>query len=225
MAYTYANFKTYLKLRFGNNDALDESTDYYKVWINAAYRMLSERDAIAGKRKIYFPTLETSTDLTTSDGVAYVSVPSDCLAIREIFDETSNVRLDWISYPDYLYKADRDTAASEDAPTYWTRRGTYVYLYPTPDTTYTLRTYYRKRPTALSATTDTSSLGEEWDDVILELATFIGRNWMGEPEKAEYARKLADEMIVNIVGLYDSEEKARREKTRPETWMTERNSY
>lgn len=222
-ATTFANFKTYLKLRFGNSDAFD---DYYGVWVNSAYGQLVNRDKVTpdDRRRLYFPELITSTSSSTADGTAYVSVPSDCLVVYEVFDDTSNVRLNWIPFRDYLAKTDRDTTTAEDSPEGWTRSGSYIYLYPTPDSTYSLTIYYRKRPTSLSETTDTTAIGSEWDDVILELAYAVGRMWSGETEKAEFSMKLAERMMGQIAGLYDAEEKARREKIRPEPSTIERGS-
>ena len=216
----FSEFTTYLKQRFGMADNWDA---VYGVWINTAYRMVANRDTV-GKKKVYFPELNVSTALSTSDGVAYVSVPTDCASVTEVFDDTSNVRLDWIPFSEYLSKTDRDTAAAEAAPTYWNRSGGYIYLYPTPDATYSLTTYYRKRPATLTGT-DVTAIGQEWDDIILELAVFVGRNWANEPDKAEYARKLAEDMITQTVGIYDTEERARREKLRPESFMTDRKTY
>ncbi|MCK9597899.1 MAG: hypothetical protein M0R06_02590 [Sphaerochaeta sp.] len=220
---TFSDMKTRLKLRFGNSDSWDS---YYGTWCNSAYGQLVNRDKITpdDRKRLYFPELITSTSSSTSDGTAYVSTPSDCLVVYEVFDDTSNVRLDWIPFRDYLAKTDRDTTTAEDSPEKWTRSGSYIYVYPTPDSTYSLTIYYRKRPTALSADADVTAIGAEWDDVILELAYSIGRMWAGEIEKSEYSMKLAEKMMSQISGLYDAEEKARREKIRPEASTLDRGS-
>jgi hypothetical protein len=211
-SYSFADLKNYLKLRFGNADSFDS---YYGVWVNSAYTQLCTRD-IVGKRRIEIPELETITTAATVDGTAYVSVPTDCLVIKEIYDTTNNKHLDWIAWGAYIAKTDRATATAENKPDYWIRSGGRIYLYPTPDAAYTLSISYRKRPAALSGDSDVTILGQEWDDVILEMAHYIGRNWVGEMEKAEFSRKLADEMINNIMDIYNREEKARRESVRPD---------
>lgn len=204
---TYTNLTDYLKVRFGNNDAWDS---FYGLWINSAYRQLTSRDSVGGKR-IEIPELDTTSSDATVDGTAYVSVPSDCIAISEIFDETNDVQLEWLAYPEYVGKSDRADTSSEGKPTYWVRSGAYIYLYPTPDDAYTLTIHYRKRPADLSGASDVTVLGEEWDDIILEYAVAIGRDWSNEPEKAMYSRKLADEMTKNLMEIYSREERARRE--------------
>ena len=214
-AYTYSQFvDTYLDFRLGNNSATDS---YRLLWLNQAYRFLTMSDKPFGiKKSLYFPELETSTTSDTTDGVAYISTPSDALIIREVYDTTNDARLDWISWPDYVGKTDRSDTSAEGYPAYWHRRGGSIYLYPTPDSTYTMRVYYKKRVDNLDGSTyNTTEIGKEWDDVILELAVMFGRNWLNEPERAEYAKKTALEMIASIQGSYDAEERARREVIRP----------
>ena len=174
--YTYTLFKSYLKLRCGSNSAFD---DYYGVWVNSAYSFLTTSETIGGVRKrMYFPELEVNDTVTTSNGFAVVSPPTDCLITREIYDSTNTRRLDWIPLSEYVNKTDRADTSAEGQPQKWTRMGSYYYLWPTPDATYSLLVYYKKRPTALSGASDVTAIGKEWDDIILELATSIARNWM-----------------------------------------------
>jgi hypothetical protein len=222
-AYTYSEFKSYLKLQLGNNDAWDL---YLGPWINSAYRLLTTADIVWGVRKrLFFPELETSSSATTVDGTGYVAVPSDCLVVREIFDGTNEVRLDWISWPDYIGKTDRADTSAESTPSYWSRSGSSLYLYPTPDAAYSLTIHYKKRVTDLSGASDVTVIGKEWDDVILEMATFFARNRLNEPERAEYAKKNAVEMISGLVTIYGAEERARREAVRPSEVSDVRSTY
>lgn len=220
-AYTFSQFKEYAKERMGGNDAWDAR---YPVWVNSAYRQLTSRDKV-GSSRIEIPELETSSSATTVDGTAYVSVPSDCISIIEIFDETNDVNLSWTPFDEYISRTDRADTTKEDKPTYWVRSGAYIYLYPTPDSAYTLTIHYRKRPADLSGDSDVTVLGEEWDDVILELAVSIGRDWANEPEKAIYSRKLAESMAKDIMDIYNREEKARDESMRPATRWNQKKSY
>ena len=213
-SYTFTSFKTYLKLRCGGNDAFD---NYYGVFVNGAYRFLTTSDTIWGiKRRLYFPELEASdTTQSTVDGTAYISVPTDCLVVREIYDRTNNRRLDWIPWTEYIKKTDKSDTSSENEPLKWIRSGGYLFLYPTPDAVYAMTVYYKKRPADLSGASDVTVIGKEWDDIILEVATFMARNWMNEPERAEIAKKTAAEMIGGLMTVYGAEERARRETVRP----------
>jgi hypothetical protein len=228
-AYTTANFEDYLLLRLGNNTALQSPTNYLRKFVNQAYRFLAMSDKPLGSRRaLYFPELETSTvtGTTTVDGTAYISTPTDALLVREVYDTTNKKRLDWMSWPDYIGKTDRADTSSESQPSYWHRSGGYIYLYQTPDAAYVMRVYYKLRVNDLDgATYNYTVLGKEWDDVILELAVWFGRNWLNEPERAEYAKKTALEMIVGLQSIYSAEEKARREGFRPTPESIARPSY
>lgn len=225
--YTKTQFEDYLQHRLGGNTAVESPVNYLSVWINGAYRFLTTSDTIWGiKRRLYFPELEASdTTQSTADGTAYISVPTDCLVVREIYDRTNNRRLNWISWSEYIKKSDRADTTAEGDPLKWIRSGTYLYLYPTPDAVYAMTVYYKKRPAALSAADDTTVIGKEWDDVILEVATFMARNWLNEPERAEIAKKTAAEMIGGLMTVYGAEERARRETVRPDEQSNPSNTY
>ncbi len=222
--YTLSNFQTYLKLRFGGNDQLDASTNYYTIFTNEAYRKVYTMDVCRG-RKVYIPELETTGSAATVDGTAYVSVPSDCLQIMEVFDETNDTRLSWLAHPEYVSREDRGDTTAEGKPTHWIRSGERIYLYPTPDDAYTLTVHYRKRPTELSSASDVTDLGKEWDSIVLEYAHGIGRNWTGEPEKAKFSLELGDEMTFNMMGIYAREEKARRERLSLNSAWNDKDTY
>ncbi len=224
--YTKTQFETYLKMRLGGNTSVESPTNFLSVWINGAYRFLTTSDTIWGmKRRLYFPQLEVSGAISTTDGLAIVSPPTDLLVTRELYDTTNNRRLDWIPWSEYIKKTDRTDTSAEGKPLKWTRAGSYYYLYPTPDASYTIYSYYKKRPAALSAAGDTTVIGKEWDDIILEIATFLARNWLNEPERAEIAKKTAAEMIGGLMTVYGAEERARRETVRPSEEELGKNSY
>ena len=198
-------------------------TDHLTRYVNMAYKRLTTADKMwEVKQRFYFPELEVVTSVNTTDGNQYILTPSDCLVLRELYNTTSNVRLDWMSWPDYIGKTDRFTAASETAPTLWHRRGTRIYLSPTPDAVYSINVNYKKRVTSLDGTTyNTTVIGEEWDEVILEIATYIAWYELNQTDKAEVAKKNAREMIAEKIGVYAAEEQARRERVRPDpTWNT-----
>lgn len=221
--WTYANFKAYLKLRLGNADSWDQ---YYGTWVNAAYSHLCSLDVVPGtRRKVVIPDLQTSIPATTVSGISYIAKPSDALFVNEVVDTTNKRRLDWIPLAQYAEKTDTATPASYGPPSYWTRRGNNIHLYPTPGGAYAMTIDYRMLPAALSADASTTVLSPEWDGVVLELAVWAARNWIGEPEKADVARKLATEMISGIISLYDNEERARREKLRPGPASFDRGGY
>jgi len=222
MGYSYADFIAYLKFRLGERTELESATDQsqnlYGVWINSAYRQLTNSDRVWGLALDYcFPELHIeSVPATTSDGVQYVSAPSDCLYIEEVYDYTNSKRLDWIPWSKYVGYTDRYTATSEGEPNEWHRRGEYIYLHPTPDTDGEyIYIYYRKKVPDLSGT-DETLIGSEWDEVILSLATVKGLIWLRDWDTVEKLKDEAREMITNLVGHVSKEQRAQRGKIEPE---------
>ena len=208
-SWTFENLKDYLKIQFGQRTDIESPTNYYGIWVNTAYKRLTTRNRFWGLRQdFYFPQLEVSTTASTSAGVAYVSVPSDALIIRGVWDSTNDRTLDNISWQEYISYTGRATTSSRNKPTEWIRQGTYIYLYPTPDATYSLTIYYRKVPASLSALADVTLIGTEWDEAILLLARIIGLQWMNEMDKVPTLKTEFKEVVSEIMGIYSEEQRA-----------------
>lgn len=212
--WTFTNFKDYAKFQCGQRTDLETGTNYYGVWVNAAYIDLTTRNKFWQLRipkRFYFPELETSTTKTTTDGTAYVAMPTDALIIREVYDTTNNVHLEQIPWSKYIHKTDRTTSTAEGDPTQWVRQGSNIYLYRTPGTTGdTITIYYRKIPAVLTGTSATV-IGIEWDEPILHLALNKGFMWLHEYDKAEIHKKEFIDMVTSLIDVYYEEEKARRD--------------
>lgn len=226
---TFSVLKDFLKVQFGNRTDLEAyvggsgTINLYEKWINLSYKELVTRNRWWGRKAdFYFPQLETdsnreSSTITTTDGTEYVTVPTDALIIRDIWDETNDRALDrvasWSEYVDYTGRA---TASSENKPTEWIRNGTYIYLYPTPDATYTLRVYYRKIPDDLSGSSVTL-IGQEWDEIILLGAKIKGMTWLGDKEDLEETKKEWAEKVDGLIGIYSEEERDIAVRAKPAT--------
>ena len=216
----FDTFKEMLKLRAGNRADLtaagDSSLNYYGIWVNSAYRQLCTQDNILGMRKrLYFPQLMTSTTKTTTDGTAYVAAPSSMLYIVDIFDTTNGRNLSWIPWRKYLEYTDRTSTTSEGEPTEWSRYGAYVYLHPTPDTTgETLTIYYKKLVADLTGEL-TTDIGAEWDDAIVELASYKMFTFLHEHTEAAKCKDAFLEMSVGLADVSYKDEKDLNESFGP----------
>lgn len=221
----FDTLKTYLKLIFDNRADLETPTNYYGVWVNFAYKDLTSRNRWWGRKmKFDFPQLETDSDredaaVTTTDGVAYVSVPTGALIVRDIWDSTSDAELERITWKEYVDQTGRANTSSEGQPTQWVRNGSYLYLYPTPDTTYSLRVYFRKIPSALTGTSSTV-IGEEWDEPILELAAVKGYTWLKNWEAVKAHKEQFMEIVDGLIGIYEEEEKDIEGRIKPDQQST-----
>ena len=233
--YALSDFTDRLKLELGQRTDLESPTDWYDKWINTAYMTLATKKRYFDGRRyhtIYFPELEVvDTSQSTTDGTAYLTTPTDCLHIRKIFDETNNVKLTAISVDEYLSYTDRDTAASEGKPTEYVRMaeaatsGSRIYLHPTPDDEYSLYIYYRKRPAELDDDTDTTLLGDEWDEPILKLAVIQAQMRLKEYDKAKLEKEEWRSMMNELVGVYDGEKLDRDEIRKPSATYGARRTY
>lgn len=211
---TFATFVDHLTMMFGERTDLTSvgAVNFYQKWINFAYIRLTTRNRFWGiKKSFYFPELEiTSSALNTTAGTAYVVTPTDGLIIREVWDSTSDVKLNNIPHSKYIEYTGRAVTASRGKPTEWVRQGLNIYLHPTPDAVYAMYAYYRKVPAVLTAT-NTTAIGVEWDEVIIQMAYIIGKEWLGEYDKANAMKKTLAESFAGIIGIYDAEELARRQ--------------
>ena len=214
LAFTFANFTSHLKFQFGNRGDLEDvdSVNLYETWVNMAYMNLTTRNRFwALKRNFKFPELiVTDATQSTTDSEAYVNVPSDAIAIYNVQDTTNDVDLDYIKPNKYFGYTDRSDTSAEGEPTEYTRSDDYIFLHPTPDDTYVLEILYRKRPAVLTGT-NTTIIGEEWDDAILALAAFIGFSWTHEYDKAKERKDEFMGIVSGIIGIYDIEEKTARD--------------
>jgi hypothetical protein len=216
---TFEEFKEYVKFRMGQRTDLESvnSDNLYGIWTNLAYRQLTTRNRFWGlKKSFYFPQLETRATKTTTDGTAYVAAPDDVLHIRSVYDNTNTRKLHKISWNTYMNYTDREDTDKEGEPSEWVRQadssGTdQIYLYPTPDTSSeNIYVYYRKVPAELTGTS-TTVIGSEWDDAIIELATYKGYLWLQEYDKAKVCKEEFLEIVSSVIGIYDQEDEDRKD--------------
>lgn len=230
---TLVTFSADLKFNLGQRSDL---TSYLTGWVNDAYITLCGMKRFYDSKtrryvKVYFPELEAvDTSKSTSDGTAYVTAPTACIFVRKIFDETNDTKLTAISLDKYLSYTDRDDTDAEGEPTEWVRMaeaatsGTRIMLHPTPDDTYSLYIYYRKRPTVLSGS-NTTVLGAEWDLPITLLATYQSMMRLREYENAERFKEAWQDQMRELVGIYDEEKLDRDEIRKPKSSYGIRRDY
>ena len=219
--WTFSEFKSYLKLQMGNRTDVENygGVNLYEIWVNIAYIRLTTRDRFfAIKTNFTFPQLETvDTTITTSDGVQYISVPSDCMVVRDCYDYTNSRYIEQIPWREYIRYTDRFDTTAENEPNEWVRAGDYIYLHPTPDTSSeAIYVYYRKIPAVLTGT-NTTVLDPAWDESILQLALIIGKTWLKEYQEADQMKKEWLDNVSGMMGIYYQEELAGAKTVIPES--------
>lgn len=206
---TFSEFKDELLLNLGVHDS-DVYDSYKGGWINTAYLSFCARHQFYGlrlPRDFRFPELDTTSAKVTADGISYVQRPSDCLKIYTVFDETNTRKLTYMYLMDYVEKDDRSDTDNENEPEYWIPYGTKVNFYPTPDDAYEVTIYYRKKPTVLSADADTTAIGKEWDDLILQLATVQSLKRLKQYDELVHWQKDFVTNLREMMGIYDTQER------------------
>lgn len=212
MAYSYTNFKSYLKVRFSQRPDLEDvdGSNMYEVWLKEAQVWLTTRNRFwQYKLNFYFPELEDiNTSMTTTAGTAYVTDPTATYIIREAFDLTNKQPLNWMHPKDYIRRMDRADSNARGKPLQWVRLDGKTFFWPTPDGAYNIEVLRRKHVTQFSAAADTSNIGPEWDSAILNLAAHLGHTAQGEDSKADRAKGLFLDHIEGVIGVYYHEFKA-----------------
>ena len=193
------------------------SENLYGIWINLAYKELCAKDKIWDINYHFdFPELKTSdTSQDTVDGTQYISVPDDCLYIIGVEDTENDTYLTWKPWSWFMGQKGKADTAQEGQPKFWSRYGAYIYLRPTPDDAYDMAVWYRKRASELTDDDDTIDLGEEWDDIVFEMAAYKGYRWLGQWDDAKNCKDAATEMIKGLVGIYDKEKRSLNERIKP----------
>ena len=224
---TFTEMKDDLKLELGNRDDDIVTSARLGAWINQAYIQLTCGKQIFGiKKRLYFPELEVfDWSKSTTDSVASISLPSNCLIIRHIKMASGGNNLPLKRMTEKEYWDYVKVPAGYTEPTHWVRYNNNILLYPTPDDTYSMRIAYRKRPTLLSSGDDLTEIGDEWDDVILQLAVVRSHLRIGEIDKANAKKPYLEESINNIIELYFEEERALDSKILPTYDLTDRENY
>lgn len=208
LSYTSMKDRVLFQLGGPSRTELTTPTDYIGIWVNMALSDLTTKNRVMGLKKGFvFPQLEVKTDDTTVDGQAYVSVPTDALIIRHVFDTTNGKQLFRIRWHEYIAYTDRETAASEGKPTEWVRSADKIYLHSTPDSAYDLDIFYKKLHPALSLSTDVTEIGDEWDDVIVSLAVLKGTQWLKNWDEYKILKGEWLENVSAMLGIYDLEER------------------
>lgn len=211
---TYATFRSDLVFETGQRTDIDS---YTGQWTNTSYLEFCTRRSfweVKIPKHFKFPELDTTTTSNTTGSVAYISIPTDCLAVYTIHDTTNDKKLKNYNMRQYVEETGR--ASTTGFPDYWLRYGSRIYFFPTPTGVYSMTIWYRKRPALLSAVGDVTLIGSEWDEPILKLAvaqTLLRlKDYEGfKIHKAEWVN-----MMEGKMGMYDEERKDKEDILHPD---------
>lgn len=131
----------------------------WKIWSNDTLDYYINRwfTKVQEDFQYSIPECQTSTTITTVAGTTEYSKPSDFVKITGLFDDS--YELNRITKQDYLRNRPWNSK-----PSNYYLYGSKIWLYPTPDSTYSLDLLYNKKLPTL-----TSSVGSDLDDDMNDL--------------------------------------------------------
>lgn len=117
-----------------------------------------------------WPFREGQVDITVSQGVAQVTAPADFGKVASLFVKDMGTNLEPMRRED-IGKQFPGNLTEQDQPVWYYFIGSGLYLYPVPDTTYTLTLYYLKQFTPLVNPTDVPALPSNHRIIVLGALT------------------------------------------------------
>ncbi len=147
------------------------------------------------------PEYAFNTTSNTLWGTGSDTSLTDLYHIIMVRDDTDDVELLRGGMNDYnRVKQDITSAAATGDPRRWARNANRLVLYSLIPNTKTrqITMTYLKRPTALSAGTDTFPLNEEWEAPVILLASSLVWTVLNQPSLAAMKKSHYRDMLVNI---------------------------
>lgn len=217
---TNAEMKAEVAKHLGNMKSSNIWYAEIQNWVNRALNRVVQL-GIGGNRQNLNLFYELQTSWTTSAPTTlnqnWIALPSDKLAIVDVQTYNKSAAVDknadrtypmrFIPYKDFLL-IPRDSNVT-DWPRLWSRRGKRIYIWPTPHTDYltNLELVGIQKEPELSAAGDTPIIDEQWHDIVVAYATYLGASAMDWAEKALTFKTLAYEQIkltADFVGIEDA---------------------
>lgn len=165
-----------LRLLLGNVSSSAISDTRLTLWLNNAETELASA--------FQFFSTEKRATASMSVGQTEYSLPTDCIAIYDLRDNTEKRKIRRAHYR----KFDNIDVSVTGDPSHYIRYGNYLVLYPTPDATNTMQLRYCKTLTAMSTSTSTPTLPAPWHECILLGAEYRGWRAVGEYKRAALAK-------------------------------------
>lgn len=175
---TLKDFRDELNLALGDhrqtgNERLDR-------WINLGYLQAVNESWFEGIK-------EVATASTVASQREY-DLPTDLMSIVGVADLTNKYRLIKKSWAN-MQLMDREV---EGPPRYYARRRRVMYLWPTPDSIYSLEINYLEEICPMIEATDRTVLPQAYDPWIIHLSRMIAWGALGNNETSAFHKALAD---------------------------------
>lgn len=157
-----------------------------------------------------FDYLYVEATCSTSANSALYALPDDYLGHLTVFVDSKKLQRVGAREFDNLVNTDLTVSATveylptEDAvnpgePDYYIDRGMQIELYPSPDTTYTLKLKYFAQPTDFSASTDSDYISTFHFEAIIFGASFRGAMFLDDQSRINLYGSAYEKLIADMI--------------------------
>lgn len=212
----FGEMKSEVARSLGN---LQTSSIFYQnldEWVNRALQRVPQLVMQSNKGTLnLFPELTTTWQNVTVAGTGYFVIPTDALSTQRlhVFKKVAADRTVDKTYPVQRIEYNRFLQLKKDAtvtgyPTLWAPRGKRIYLYPTPSAAYLTDWLLEgiMRELTLAANADEPTINEQWHEIVVAYATYLGARARGWTDEAAFYKNEAMAAIADatdITGLND----------------------
>lgn len=181
---TYSDLKTSVANYLGRSDLTSQIPDF----ITLAELRLS--------RELRIRQMLTSASLTVTSNDSTFSIPSDFLAIRDIYlDGTPRIPVTYLS-PAAFSREARATDTGE--PVFYTMNGTEFELAPIPAKAYTAKVMYYAKPAALSDQNTSNAFLANATDALLYASLLEAEPYLMNDARLQVWGNLYNNAVANL---------------------------
>ena len=181
---TYSDLKTTVANYLGRSDLTSQIPDF----ITLAEVRLS--------RELRIRQMLTSDSISVTSGDSTISIPSNFLAIRDIYlDATPRATLSYLSPSAFTREA---RTAETGKPVFYTMNGTEFEFAPIPDANYTAKILYYGKPTALSDSNTSNAFLANAPDALLYAALLEAEPYLMNDARVQVWGNLYNNAIANL---------------------------
>lgn len=168
---TLAEMRNEVKLLLGNRSTSEIPNSRYDLWIN-----LAEIEIVSAFQ--FFQT-EKSYSFNLVTGVREYPLPSDCLAVYDLRDNTLKRKI----YRSHYRRFDRTDVEASGDPTHYIRFGNSIFFNFKPSSTNEIELRYCRIIDKMVNDTDVPTIPAPWHECLILGAEFRGWRALGEYDR------------------------------------------
>lgn len=155
---------------------------------------------------VLFEHLHSIETVSTANQTVSAALPAGTMVVKSVRHQAGDQKkLKKLPFAEYQRRPLVDAVPSPiyGRPTFWSRRGSLLYFYETPDGVYATDVSVYKAPALLAAPGDVTVLNAVWDKAVFELAVSNGLRNLGQEQRSGVWK--TDAMLSIQAGLTEDE--------------------